>query len=413
MPISSKHWVRIALFNLCIVAGIGALMRYKIGFEFPHFNQKYLQEAHSHFAFAGWITHSLFFLVTGVLRTNLPTINERLYNTIILINLVAAYGMLVCFAIQGYGPISLTFSTISLLVGYVFAFFALKDLSRLPAKHPGKNWIQAAIWLGVLSTVGTMVLSQMMATKNYDQDTYLGSVFFYLHFQYNGWFLLACLGLFMDYIKTQLVQSHLAVKAFWMMFLSCIPAYFLSTLWADVPLWLYIVVVISALSQLLGWWYLIRCIRSNIAYIRSKFTYPILLLFLVVALAISLKFCLQLGSTIPFISTLAFGFRPIVIAYLHLALLLITTLFLLTFMMGTGLISQNKIARTALMVFAGAAILTELVLMIQGIAGFSYSVVPLTKEMLLLFAIFLFGSSATLFFSGRIKDKNDLNQPIL
>lgn len=413
MRISSKTWTRIALINLCIVAGIGTLMRYKIGFEFPLFNQKYLQEAHSHFAFAGWITHSLFFLVAGVLRANLPRINERLYDMLILINLLAAYGMLVCFAFQGYGPISLTFSTISLLVGYVFAFFALRDLSRFPADHPGKKWIQAAIWLGVLSTVGTMVLSQMMATKNYDQDTYLGSIYFYLHFQYNGWFLLACLGLFMDYIKTHLVQSTLALKAFWLMFLSCIPAYFLSTLWADLPLWLYILVVLSASTQLLGWWYLVKCLRYNLSNIRSKFTPAMLILFLVVGLAISLKFLLQLGSTIPFISTLAFGFRPIVIAYLHLALLLITTLFLLTFMMGKGLIHQNRISRFSLMAFAVAAVLTEFVLMIQGIAGFSYAVVPLAKEMLLGLALVLFGSATILFFSETIKDKNDLNQPIL
>lgn len=400
MKTSSNIWVRIALINLCIVAGFGTLMRYKIGFEFPHFNQKYLQEAHAHFAFAGWITHCLFFLVVGALRSNLPKINERLYRSLISINLIAAYGMLICFAIQGYGPVSLFFTTISLLTGYVFSFFALRDLYRFPDNHPGKKWMQAAIWLGILSTVGTMVLSQMMATKNYDQDIYLGSIYFYLHFQYNGWFLLACIGLFLDFIKKDLVQLSLGKNAFWLIFLSCIPAYFLSTLWADIPIWLYIIVIIAAIAQVLGWWYLIRFLRSNMTRIKTLFTKTILLLFLVVAMAITMKFMLQLGSTIPAISNLAFGFRPIVIAYLHLVLLVITTLFLLTFMMGSGLIHQNKISRTAIMVFAGAAILTELILMIQGVAGFSYAVVPMAKEMLLLFALFLFGSSILLALSG-------------
>jgi hypothetical protein len=308
--------------------------------------------------------------------------------------------MLICFAIQGYGPVSLFFTTVSLIIGYVFSFFALRDLYRFPDNHPGKKWMQAAIWLGILSTVGTMVLSVMMATKNYDQDVYLGSIFFYLHFQYNGWFLLACIGLFLDYIKKDLTQNSLGVNAFWLIALSSIPAYFLSTLWADVPTWLYVIVVIAAVVQVLGWWYLVRFLRSNVAHIKSIFTKPILLLLLVVAMAITMKFLLQLGSTIPFISTLAFGFRPIVIAYLHLVLLVITTLFLLTFMMGSGLIHQNKISRVAIMVFAGAAILTELVLMIQGVAGFSYAVVPMVKEMLLLFAIFLFGSSILLALSG-------------
>ncbi len=393
MSISSKLWVRIALVNLCIVAGIGALMRYKIGFEFPHFNQKYLQEAHSHFALSGWITHCLFFLLVGVLRTNLAKINEPIYRNLIIINLVSAYGMLVCFTIQGYGPISLIFSTLSLLTGYVFSFFALRDLSRLPKEHPGKKWIQSSIWLGILSTVGTMVLSTMMATKNYDQDTYLGSVYFYLHFQYNGWFLFACIGLFFNHIKQGIVHASLGTKAFWLMFLPCLPAYFLSTLWADIPLWLYVLVALAAIVQVIGWGYLITFLRKNLSTIQSSFSKIIIFLLLIVALAITLKFLLQLGSTAPDLSKLAFGFRPIVIAYLHLVLLVITTLFLLSFMMGTGLIRQNKMAKIALIVFAGAAILTELVLMIQGVAGFSYSVIPMVKELLFIFALALFAGA--------------------
>ncbi len=399
MPTTSKLWVRIALINLCIVAGLGTLMRFKIGFEFPYFSQKFLQEAHSHFAFTGWITHSLFFLIVGALRNNLEIINERAYKSLLTINLITAYGMLVSFAMQGYGPVSIAFSSASIITGYVFAFFALRDLHRLPKGHPGKKWVQAAIWLSILSTVGTMVLSQMMATKNYDQDTYLGSIFFYLHFQYNGWFLLACLGLFLDYIKRDVIQLQLAEKAFWFMFLSCIPAYFLSTLWADIPTWLYILVVIAAIGQVAGWSYAVRFLRSNIMPIRSLFTRPVLLVFLVISMAVTLKFLLQLGSTIPFVSTLAFGFRPIVIAYLHLVLLIITTLFLISFMLGTGLIRQSKINTSALFVFAVAAIMTEFVLMIQGIAGFSYVVLPMVKEMLLLLATFLFGSAVVLAFS--------------
>ncbi len=406
----SKYWVRIAVFNLCIVAGLGALMRYKIGFEFPHFNQKYLQEAHSHFAFTGWITHSLLFLIVAVLRANLPAIQEKVYSRLIVANLVAAYGMLVAFAIQGYGPVSLFFSTLSILVGYVFAFFALRDLGKFSSGHPGKRWIQAAIWLGILSTIGTMVLSQMMATKNYDQDVYLGSIYFYLHFQYNGWFLLACIGLFMDIFKTGSLHQDVGKKAFWLLFLSCIPAYFLSTLWANIPTWLYSIVIIAAIGQLVGWWYLIRYIRAQWPTIQSSFRKTVLLLFLIVASAISLKFLLQLGSTIPSISKLAFGFRPIVIAYLHLVLLVITTLFLIAYMIGKGLIPYLKISRIAVIVFATAAIATEFVLMIQGITGFQYAVVPLVKEMLFGLALVLFGSSLLLVFCVFRPGAGDLNQ---
>ncbi|HYD91955.1 MAG TPA: hypothetical protein VEA37_10775, partial [Flavobacterium sp.] len=96
-----------------LVAMLGTLMRYKIGFSFPYFNQKYIQEAHSHFAFTGWITHSLFFLVIAMLRQHLVVIKEGFYRFVLMANLVSAYGMLIAFFIQGYASVSITFSVFS------------------------------------------------------------------------------------------------------------------------------------------------------------------------------------------------------------------------------------------------------------------------------------------------------------
>ena len=103
-------WIRIAVINLAIVAVLGAVMRYKIGFALPFLDQKFLQEAHSHFAFTGWITHTLYFLLVNVFRSSLPSIHEKGYRLLILGNLLTAYGMLVSFAIQGYGPVSIVFA---------------------------------------------------------------------------------------------------------------------------------------------------------------------------------------------------------------------------------------------------------------------------------------------------------------
>ena len=63
MHFNSKFWLKFSLLNLLIVALIGLLMRYKIGFEFPFFDQKHLQHSHSHFAFSGWISHTLMVLM--------------------------------------------------------------------------------------------------------------------------------------------------------------------------------------------------------------------------------------------------------------------------------------------------------------------------------------------------------------
>lgn len=399
MPEKTNSWVRIALFNLFLVAILGAIMRYKIGFSLPWLDQKYLQEAHSHFAFAGWITHTLYFLLISIFRSGLPQINERVYRRLILVNLFSAYGMLLSFPFQGYGPVSLAFSTLSVLTGYVFSWYALKDAGRLAAGHPAKNWIRAAIWFGLLSTAGTMVLSWMMASHHYNQNIYLGSIYFYLHFQYNGWFLFACIGIFMDRIRVFNPDRKAIRLSFLLFSTAAIPAYFLSTLWANLPAWLYVVVVAAATAQVIGWYVLVTVIRKNMPHLKTAFNRMVLYLFLIVALALTLKLTLQLGSTIPGISKLAFGFRPIVIAYLHLVLLLIISVFLLAFIYGTGLIRTNKMAKYALIAFTTGAVLNESVLAVQGIFSFSYTVVPMANETLFGIAVLLVSAAALLAFS--------------
>ena len=53
---NKAYWLKFSVFNFCIVALIGVLMRYKIAYSLPFLDQKFLQHGHSHFAFYGWIT---------------------------------------------------------------------------------------------------------------------------------------------------------------------------------------------------------------------------------------------------------------------------------------------------------------------------------------------------------------------
>jgi hypothetical protein len=98
-------------------------------------------------------------------------------------------------------------------------------------------------------------------------------------------------------------------------------------------------------------------------------------LLILVSLSLTLKLLLQLASTIPEVSKLAFSFRPIVIAYLHLVLLLIISVFLLAFLYGSGLFKQTRATRVALIVFVTGVMLNEMVLATQGIAAFSYTII--------------------------------------
>ncbi len=401
MKLTLKHWINISLFNLLLVALLGVVMRYKIGFEFPFLKQKYLMHAHSHFAFAGWISHALLVLLIAFIQRNASRFSETKYSVAIIANLICAYGMLGAFIYQGYGAVSITFSTASLLVTYFFAFVFFKDLKQVAANHPGKNWFKAALWFNIFSSLGTYALAYMMATKHVPRDFYLSSVYYYLHFQYNGWFFFACMGLFISRMHEFKIAFQHGRKVFWMFFLSCIPAYFLSLLWFKMPAWLYFVIVMSAVVQVIAWVLFYTTISKNIQVIRSKISAIARYLFLFAALALSVKFLLQLVSPVPGISKIAFGFRPIVIAYLHLALLAVITVFILGYFFAFNFIKTNRLSIAAIIIFTSGIFLTELLLMTQGLAALNYNLIPYANEMLFAFAIVLLSGIFLLLVSQR------------
>ncbi len=413
MPLNSKFWLKFSLLNLFIVALIGLLMRYKIGFEFPFLDQKHLQHSHSHFAFAGWISHTLMVLMVGFLEKRIEKRDKntehrlsRKYSLVLIANLICAYGMLIFFIIQGYGMISIFFSSSSIVVAGVFALFYFKDLRQIADDDLSKNWFKAALFFNLFSSLGTFALAYMMVTKNIHQNEYLASIYYYLHFQYNGWFFFACMGLLTAFLNLKSSENVFFNRTFWLFFTACIPAYFLSTLWLDLPTWVYIVTVISAFVQVYAWFrYLIIIVKTRREYLQN-FPFFLRYVLLFVGFALSIKFILQLGSTIPVLSQLAYGFRPIVIAYLHLVLLAVITLFLLFYMYATHLIHFNKPIKIGVIIFSIGVVLNEIILAIQGVAAFSYTLVPFVNEMLFGAALVLvLGIGITAFYSI-IKVKN-------
>lgn len=401
MKIKERLWLNISLVNLLIVAALGIVMRYKIGFEFPYFDQKNLQHAHSHFAFIGWVTHTLFVLMTGLLQQDMPQLKTGKYKTLITINLVCAYGMLFSFALQGYSIISITLSTLSIFTAYAYAFFFFRDLKKAPPL-PYKNWFRGALWFNILASAGTFSLAIMMATHNFNQKIHLASIYYYLHFQYNGFFFFACMGLFVTMLTRTVHNYNHNKRVFWIFFLSCFPAYFLSVLWVKMPVWVFVLVILSAIAQVYAWFVFLKNVRpvwKNVSVVTQLGRY----LFLIIVIALSVKFLLQLGSTIPAISKLAFGFRPIIIAYLHLVLLAIISVFLVVYMYTFRMLAVNKLALSGMIVFVFGVYFNELVLGLQGIASFSYNLIPLANEMLFGASVIIFISLVMLLISQRKK----------
>ena len=394
MLFKTSFWIRFSIFNLLLVALLGLLMRYKIGFEFPLLDQKSLQHSHSHFAFAGWVSHTLMTLLISFLQKyDLKNkIIFKKYNSILIGNLICSYVMLFSFIIQGYGTVSITFSTLSIFVSYWFAYVFFKDCKQIETESIAVKWFKAALFFNVISSLGTFALAFMMATKNIHQNEYLASIYYYLHFQYNGWFFFACMGLLLDYLKITTSSNSIYSQSFILLFWSCIAGYFLSTLWLNLPLWIYIITAISAVVQVIIWYLLFKTIIKENKSIFVNLPGYLKYLIIFISLALSVKFLLQLGSTIPAVSELAFGFRPIVIAYLHLILLAIISLFLLFYVYANNFVVINKKTILGLILFSLGVILNEVVLGIQGVASLSYTLIPFINESLFGIALLLFTS---------------------
>jgi hypothetical protein len=193
MDTAINRWVKISLINLLIVSFLGVILRYKIAFSLPFVDQKFMLHAHSHFAFAGWISQVIMALIVQYISKFKPDAFKK-YNGALTGNMLTAYGMLFSFPLQGYGLFSIIFSTLNIFVAYWFAIKTWKDIKAAP--NTIKNWIRAAVSFNAISSIGAFTLAYLMASETVNGKLYLAAIYFYLHFQYNGWFFFACMGLF-------------------------------------------------------------------------------------------------------------------------------------------------------------------------------------------------------------------------
>jgi len=377
-----QKWIKIVFINLFIVALLGAVMRYKIAYSLPFVDQDNFLQAHSHFAFAGWVSQVLMVLMWDVLQKYLPADSLRKYQGLLLANLLAAYGTLLSFVWQGSGAVSTLFSSSTILISWIFAWVFWRDLNKIKIVNTSFYWFKAALLFNVISSFGAFFISYVVAYNIQEPNWYLAAMYYFLHFQYNGWFFFACGGLLMEEVCSQM-PLKLQKSIFWLFALACVPAYFLSALWLPIPAWVYALVVAAAIADLTGWYLLITFFikKSPVAY--QHLPPQTKWLFVLSATALSIKVALQLGSTIPYLSRLAFGFRPVVIGYLHLMFLGVISIFIIGYCKKNQFIRPDKSGITGITILVAGIVLNEIFLMIQGLSYMNYVSVPYISQLLL------------------------------
>lgn len=379
-----QNWFRIALINLTVVATAGILLRLKIAFSIPWLSQKHLLHAHSHFAFSGWLSFVLMLLITAVL---LGQQSLGKFTQLLKWQLITAYGMLIGFMYQGYGLVSISFTTASIVIAIIYTVQIWHYFSKADVVY---QFFKMALVLQLLSALGTFFLAYLMINHIVHQNWYLAAVYFFLHFQYNGWFLFTILGLAIWLLRYYGIELANARHSFQLFAIAVLPAYFLSALWLPMPQWLYVLVVLAAAVQCMAWVLLLKNLIPALPLLKKLLPRILQFLLGMSALAFSVKLILQLVSTVPTLSEYAFGFRPVVIGYLHLVLLGVLTLFIIGFGYATVLMQAKTLSRIGTIVFFIGVLLNELLLMIQGLSYMNYVLLPYANLWLLFAAIVMF-----------------------
>lgn len=398
----ARKWLRLSLINLLIVSLAGTVLRYKIAYSLPFIDQGHLLHGHSHFAFAGWVSQALMALIVYRL-SGLSIIRFARYNWILWLNLLGAYGMLISFPIEGYAGVSIFFSSVVIFTSYVFMIYLWKDTRGMNNTHAVVPWFRAAAAFNSFSSLGAFALAYLISHHIANPRLQLGSLYFYLHFQYNGWFTFVILGLLVEKLKLAGVRSSVLTRSFVLFTVSCILAFLLSTLWLRMPLSVYMLVILAASMQLVAWCMILWQVLRLQHFLKQELRSLPFTLFCLSFVAVSIKFILQLGSTVPHLGDFAFGFRPIIIGYMHLVFLGFVSLFIIGYLVHIGVIRDSPKNRKGIYTLISGIILNELALMIQGFAAMGYVVIPYINESLFIISFAMFTALAVVAWPDRLE----------
>jgi hypothetical protein len=375
---------KIPLIFLFIGSLLGVFLRWQFISPSSGINYIFVLHGHSHVMFLGWIFNVLYL---AFVYNHIPTTGHKFYKTTFYILQIVTVGMLISFPLQGYGFWSILFSTIHTFGALVFCarfLFQTKEERSLSIWYS-----RAALVFFILSAAGPFFLGYIMANNLSTSNWNNFAIYFYLHFQYNGFFFFGILSLFFRELETMEIPFDLArVKATgWLFAIACVPAYALSTLWAKPGYFFNFLGMAAALVQCVALFLLVKVIWDNKRLLRQKFRPTAATLLQVALLSLIVKILLQVASCFPAVAQLALELRPVVIAYLHLVLLGVISAFLFGWYIQQGLL-ETRMAKRATMIFMGGFFGMEVALVISPwVSGGSSLMTIDSAEYNLLFAV--------------------------
>ncbi|WP_271393891.1 hypothetical protein [Aequorivita sinensis] len=362
--INLKKHIGVALAYFLLVALMGVLLR--LFFVTPvQLNFKYILHAHSHTALLGWIYLGLTTLIYKIFLSEAK--KSKLYKRIFVFTNICILGMLVTFPFQGYALYSIIFSTLFLFASYLFTWFAIKYIPEHFKHRFSWKLVKASLWYLVFSSIGPWAIGGVMATLGTESIWYKTSIYFYLHFQYNGWFILALLGILFYILeeKSVVFKAEQLKSFFFLLNFAVIFTLFLSVLWFGPPKFIYVLGLIGGVSQILAFYELYILLKKQWNFLIKSFSPQGLLLFKIAGGLLVVKVFMQFFSAFPYMAELAYRLKDFVIGYLHLVFLGIVIPLMLAFLNYFRLLN---IPKSFLWFFLVAFITTEALIFYKAFA---------------------------------------------
>ena len=379
--INLKTHTKLALGYFVLAALLGCVLRFFRVFEIP-VTYKFIVHAHSHIALLGWVYLALTTLLYRLYLSNAKV--HKTYRRISGFTQITLLGMLFTFPFQGYAVFSIIFSTLFLFASYWFSWFFFKHVPLEYSKTPSLKFAKSAIIYLLLSSIGPWALGAIMNTLGATSIWYRLAIYFYLHFLYNGWMIMALMAVLLYALekKHHVLPKRSFNNIFFGFNLGIVFTFFLSTLFTQPSATYYILGGFGAVLQLWAFYNLIAFLRGakvNKSRIFSSFHQNILK---IVATLWAIKMVLQLLSSVPYFSNLAVTYLDFTIGYLHWTFLGVVTLSLFLFLDYFNLLNLNK--KMFWLYFSGF-ILTEALIFYKAIV--SWQETSLFSEYIVVLAI--------------------------
>lgn len=347
------RYAKIPLIFLFIGSLLGVFLRLQFVAPTPGITYSFFLHGHSHIMFLGWVFNVFYIAFT---ENHIAKSEQRFFSKLFVALQILTAGMLIAFPIQGYALYSILFSTCHTFIAVAWCVVFFK-------RTKGKSGVsllfaRIALIFFIISNIGPFLLGYFMSAGMAHSQWYYFSIYFYLHFQYNGFFLFGILSVLFYLLESREIIFDFKKAKFLGILLAtmCVPTYLLSTLWAKPGLAFNAVAGLSALIQILSIPLIIRLIKPIIPNLKQQFNSTSKILLIVAFASFIIKLGLQFISASPVVAQLAYELRPVVIAYLHLVLLGIISLVLLVWYGESGMALHRNfklIIALLLLAFAG------------------------------------------------------------